>query len=245
MYPLDFEEFLLALNHDMWIDEIKKAFKEKRPTPIHEELLKLYRTYLCIGGMPESIKEYIRKESDIFKYNKNILKTIRTAYLADMTKYVISLPESVKIENTYLSIPSILGNENNKFKYSEIQKGANKRDYETAIDWLVSSKMVYKVNQINKVEIPLKAYENRDSFKLYINDVGILTSMLDLEFNSILLDEEFMYKGALVENYIAQVLATKGYNIYYWSSGNKAEIDFVISTKDRNNTYRSKVRNTY
>lgn len=240
MYQMDFEEFLLALGNEMWINEIKNAYKEMRETSIHDHLLDLYRKYLCIGGMPESVKRFIEVGQDILLYNKKYLKEIRKQYLLDMTRYVFSKSESVKIEEVYKSIPLILGKENNKFTYSDVSEGGSLREYKTPISWLLASHLVYKTNQIKRVEIPLKAFEDQNSFKLYLNDVGIFTSMLDIDFSNILLDKEFMYKGAITENYVAQCLKINDYPLYFWRSKNTAEIDFLIETKDRNNTYRGK-----
>ena len=232
MYPMDFEEFLMAIGKEMWIEEIKKCYQNMEEISIHEKLLEQYRTYLCIGGMPAAVEAYKNTDENILSWNKGIIKNIITSYLADMNKYTENSSESIKNEKVYNAIPSALAKENKKFQYVDIEKGANKRTFESSIDWLNASNMIYKCHLVNKIEPPLKVYAQEDSFKLYLSDVGLLTSLLEINFSDILLNNKFMFKGAIAENYVAQVLQTKGISLYYWNSGNKAEIDFLINNED-------------
>lgn len=105
MHPMDFEEFLLALGKEMWVDEIKRCYQNLEEISIHEKLLEMYRTYLCIGGMPAAIKAYKEVNEEILLWNKNIVKNIIMSYLADMNKYTLNNSESVKIEKVYKAIP--------------------------------------------------------------------------------------------------------------------------------------------
>lgn len=232
MHPMDFEEFLNALDKQMWVDEIKRCYENLEEISIHDKLIDMYRTYLCIGGMPAAVLEYKNVNEDILLWNKNILKNIILSYLADMNKYTLNNNESIKIEKIYNTIPNSLAKENKKFKYVDIEKGANKRAFESAIDWLEASEMIYKCKCVNKVEQPLKVYTQEDKFKLYLSDVGILISLLEIEFSEIILNENFMFKGAIAENYVAQAFSTNNISLYYWNSGNKAEIDFLLYNKD-------------
>lgn len=232
MYPMDFEEFLWALDKKMWADEIRRCYNNLEEISIHEKLMELYRTYLCIGGMPEAIKAYKNVNEEILLWNQNSVKDIILSYIADMTRYTKSSAETVKIEKVYKTIPTVLAKENKKFKYIEIEKSANKREYESAIDWLVSSNLVYQCILVNKIEAPLKAFEQLDHFKLYVNDVGILTALLEIKFSDILLNNNFMFKGAIAENYVAQAFATNGITLNYWKSKNNAEIDFMLYNDD-------------
>lgn len=156
MYPMDFEEFLMANGNQGLIDEIYKCYNSNTPmdTVLHEKALNLYRLYLCVGGMPEAIKNLLDNNKDILKFDKTIIEDIILSYLNDMNKYVQNKTESIRIESIYKSIPSQLGNKSNKFQYGKITSNARKRDYETALDWLLSSTMVHKCNILNKVEIP-------------------------------------------------------------------------------------------
>ena len=232
MHPMDFEEFLIALDKQMWVDEIRRCYENLEEISIHDKLIDMYRAYLCIGGMPAAVLDYKNVKEDIFSWNRNILKNIIISYLADMNRYTLNNNESVKIEKVYNAIPASLAKENKKFKYAYIEQDANKRRFESAIDWLESSEMVYMCKFINKVEPPVKAYVKDDTFKLYLNDVGILTSLLDIEFPEILLNKNFIFKGAIAENYVAQTFVSNNIPLYYWNSGNKAEIDFLLYNKD-------------
>ena len=234
MYPMDFEEFLMALGEDMAIDLVKKSYEknEKIDSVLHEKYLKYYRLYLCCGGMPSSVNNLVLSNLNILNYDKDILKSIVISYLADMTKYVTNKFESAKIERIYNTIPKQLLRENKKFKYALIDKDARKRDYYTSLEWLISSNLVIPSYFVNKFEIPLKGYMDADSFKLYLSDVGILSSILNISYNKLLLGEKFEYLGAIVENYVANELTTNGFDLYYYSLNQAAEIDFLIETDD-------------
>jgi len=234
MYPMDFEEFLMANDNKGLIDEIKKCYNENTPmdSVLHEKALSLYRLYLCVGGMPEAIKNLIQNNNDIMKFDKSIIQDIINSYLDDMNKYVQNKAESIKIEAIYKSIPLQLGNQSNKFQYGKISSNARKRDYEIALDWLTSSTMVHKCSLLNKPEIPPLAFIINDHFKLYLSDVGILLNLLKIKYNDIILDRLLQYKGIIAENYVATQLLINEHNLMYWESGNTAEIDFIIYNDD-------------
>lgn len=234
MYPMDFEEFLMANENIGLIDEIKKCYNENTPmdSVLHEKTLGLYRLYLCVGGMPEAVKNLIQNNNDIMKFDQSIIQDIINSYLDDMNKYVQNKAESIKIEAIYKSIPSQLGNQSNKFQYGKISSNARKRDYEIALDWLISSTMVHKCCILNKPEIPPLAFIINDHFKLYLSDVGILLNLLKIKYNDIILDRLLQYKGIIAENYVAIQLLINEHNLIYWESGNTAEIDFVIYNDD-------------
>ncbi|MDR1018472.1 MAG: DUF4143 domain-containing protein [Lachnospiraceae bacterium] len=232
MRPMDFEEFLLALDNKMWVDEIKKCYKGMKPISIHDQLMKLYRTYLCVGGMPEAIKKYKQANQDILLWDKSIVSNIIMSYLADMNKYTLTPTESIKIEKVYKAIPIALSKENKKFMYADIEPKAEKKIFETAIDWLLASNMINRCTAVNNIEKPLKAFSQEHIFKLYYNDVGMLTYSLGLDYADILLDKSFITKGALAETYIAQEFTANNIDLYYWNPDTKAEVDFVLSNKD-------------
>ena len=231
MYPLDFEEFLWAMDKEIFIAEIKKCYQnnEKMSDVIHEKLLDYYRMFLCVGGMPKMVLS-LQENQNILNVDRTIIANIIVAYLSDMNKYINNITEGIKNEAIYNSIPSQLANPSNKFQFSKINNNARKRDYEISLDWLLSSKMIIKSNAIKKVEIPLKGFIDEDVFKLYLSDVGILTSLLELKYEDIMLNKEFMYKGVLAESYVATELIRKQ-NLYYWQSENRSEIDFLLYNK--------------
>ena len=236
MYPMDFEEFLMAIGKELWIEAIRENYCTLKPLIIHDELLELYRTYLCIGGMPQCIKNFINNNNDILFYKTDIVNSIIKSYIADMGKYINNKTEAIKIEAVYNSIPKQLAKEDKKFQYTIIDKKARKKYYESAIDWLVASSMVCKCNLLNIKSLPLtppiKFYENLNSFKFYLNDVGILTYLSKFKYNDIILDEDMIHKGILTENYVANQFRMNEIPLYYWKGTRNAEVDFIIHNED-------------
>ena len=234
MYPMNFEEFLIATGNEMLKNKIEECYKSmsKMPDFAHEKAIELYRKYLCVGGMPEAVNNFIENNQDILKFDSHILSDIKDMYIADMQKYVKSSLETVKIEKIYKNIPSQLAKENKNFQYNFVEETGRKRKYESSIDWLVASRMILINYKSKRMEIPLKVYIDEDIFKLYLSDVGILTSMSEIRYTDIMLDRTFLYKAAITENYIAQEISSKGESLYYWSSNRKAEIDFVLYSEE-------------
>lgn len=234
MYPMDFEEFLMATSSQGLIDEIYKCYNSSVPmtSALHEKLMGLYRMYLCVGGMPQAVQNIVNVNQNIFDFDKDIIRNIIESYLNDMNQYIFNNTEKSKIEAIYKSIPSQLGNVSNKFQYSKINSNARSRDYESAMQWLISSTMIYKCNLLKSIQIPPKAYADEEYFKLYLSDVGLLTSLLEIQYNDILLDNSFLYKGNIAENYVAAQLVRNGLSLYYWKSNSDAEIDFILYNED-------------
>lgn len=234
MYPMDFEEFLIANGNMALKSEIEKCYYNNiaMDEVLHKKALDLYRLYLCIGGMPEAVKNLLENEKNILKFDRSIIEDIYQSYLGDMNKYVENKFEAVKIESIYKSIPSQLGNMSNKFQYGKISSTARKRDYETSLNWLLSSTMVHKCTILNKVEIPPLGFIIEDHFKLYLSDTGILLNMLQIKYNDIILDNLLQYKGIIAENYVATQLVVNDKSLIYWESGNQAEIDFILYNDD-------------
>lgn len=237
MYPMGFDEFILANMPEtgaMLIDEIEKCYtnNEEMNTELHRKLMDLYRVYLCIGGMPACVNNFLKVKCDILKYNKEIIKDIINSYLNDMNKYVFNSFEAIRIEEIYKTIPAQLENSSKKFQYSKIKKGARSKDYETALSWLYSSNLVHKATVLNSINIPPKAYIDNEVFKLFLSDIGILTSLLEIKYNEIILDNTFLYKGILAENFVAQEFIKNDISLYYWKSKSEAEIDFIIYNDD-------------
>ena len=234
MYPMNFEEFLIATGKEMLKNTIEECYKTMSPMPdfAHEQAIDLYKKYLCVGGMPEAVNDFIENDLDILKFDSHIISDIKDMYIADMQKYVKNGLETVKIEKVYKNIPSQLAKDNKSFQYNFIEETGRKRKYESSIDWLVASKMVLINYNSKRMEIPLKVYIDETKFKLYLSDVGILTNMSEIKFPDIMLDRTFLYKGAITENYIAQELTLKGESLYYWTSNRSAEIDFVLYSEE-------------
>jgi predicted AAA+ superfamily ATPase len=233
MYPLDFEEFLIACGDTELKDMISEhyASSTKMPTGVHSKALSKYHDYLFIGGMPKIVETYI-KTKEILSVPAEMFENLRMAYLADMSKHVKSAAESLKISEVYKSIPRQLAKENPKFKYKEVKNTANKRDYFSAIDWLKAAGMVIKVDNVESIATPLKGYENTDSFKLYISDPGLLSNLCRLKMSDILSSEHNMYKGAVIENYVISQFMASGKHFYYYKPSDNMEIDIVLDEED-------------
>lgn len=230
LYPMDFEEFLMAINEEKLLEMIEQSYNTMEPmiNNLHEKALKLYYDYICIGGMPVAVLDYIKKEKNILKFNDEIIEMIITSYMADMAKYTVNV-ESIRNAKIYNSIPAQLGKENKKFKYSLVEKSARAREYESSLDWLISSNMVIKCNSVKTPKSPLKAYVD-DNFKIYLSDMGLLRTLAKISINEIILNKNILYKGVLAENYVAEIMYAKNREIYYWQiNSGMYEVDFLIN----------------
>lgn len=233
MYPLDFEEFLMALGEDKIIALIKECFYEDKEFSLHNKAMDLYKSYLVIGGMPAVIKEYLeQKDFDFVLANQ---KNINDSYIADMAKYATP-QETTKIMAAFNSIPAQLAKENRKFQYKIIKSGARAYDYETPIEWLKASGVILKCHKCNEGKLPLSAYTEFNSFKVYMTDTGLLCSKFGIPANIILSDTRAFndFKGALTENYVCFALTSNNHTPYYWESKGQAEVDFIIQDKEGN-----------
>lgn len=233
LYPLDFEEFLWAAGHRELCELIKEAYEQFTPLSLHETAMDLYKIYLVVGGMPRAVSEYV--ETKDFDFVMAAQKTLNDAYIADMAKYA-SPQETTKIMAAWTSVPAQLAKENQKFQYKVIKSGARAYEYETPLDWLKTAGVINKCIRITEGKLPLSAYADNSSFKVYMMDTGLLYSKFDIPANVILSGPTGFigFKGALAENYIMQALVTNGYTPYYWSSPGKAELDFVFQDKQGN-----------
>lgn len=229
LYPMNFSEFLKALGEEKLLKLIEENYYNMTHMleATHKKAINLDYDYMCIGGMPMAILDYIENGRDVLKTNDDIHRIMITSYLVDMAKYTENT-ESIKNNKIYNSIPAQLGKENKKFKYSLIEKSARSREYESSIDWLISSNMLLKCQGIKMQKIPLKV-NTEDNFKLYLSDIGILRVLAKIDKNEILLNKNMIYKGVLAENYVAEILYAKNRELYYWQLGSQYEVDFLIN----------------
>lgn len=232
LYPLSFEEFLTAKEEDKLVEylkDIKKA--EPLPTILHEKLLKFYKEYLYVGGMPAAVLEYITNEN--FNEIRNVQINILKAYRLDFAKHA---PPNIimKINQVWDVIPSQLAKENKKFIYSVIRKGARAQEFETAIQWLKEAGLIHKVYNVSTPMLPLSGYMNYEIFKIYLSDVGLLGAMANISAKTIIHNNEIFqqFRGSLVENYVAQELARQQQELFYWTSAGQAELDFLLQQDD-------------
>ena len=228
MYPLSFEEFLMAVGRENLIDEIKNHYEndERMDKTLHELCLELYRTYLVIGGMPEVVQMYLDEKKIIATIDVQAM--ILEAYRSDMTKYANS-SKSNKIISAFDSIPVQLAKDNPKFQYKVISRGATSSIFGPAILWLKNSGIVNQVFKAN-AEMPLEMHKDLSSFKLYMSDVGLFVNKARYPLYQIDLKETptMISMGPLTEHYVANELRLHGYDCYYWESDGIAEIDFLI-----------------
>lgn len=233
LYPLDFEEFLWALDKKDLANMIRQAFSEDKEFSLHSLANEYYRLYLAIGGMPRAILEY--KEKQDMDFVTAILKDINNSYIADMAKYATST-ETTKIMAVYNIISAQLAKENKKFQYKLIKSGARAYEYETAINWLNASGIINQCTKIKEGKLPLSAFIEPESFKIYMSDVGLLCNKFGIPTNIVIVENDNMndFKGALAENYVCNSLVQCGLKPYYWESNGKAEVDFVVQDKDGN-----------
>ena len=232
LYPMDFEEFLWARGKDILCEEIRAAYDKMGPLPdaLHQEAMELYREYLLIGGMPACINAFLSSGSflDVPLVQNEILDN----YIADMAKYA-SNPDSVKIRACYHSIPAQLAKDNKKFQYKVVQKGGSATLFGASIEWLNLAGVVLKCQRINQAYEPIAVYADLSAFKLYMGDVGLLTMKSGISQQTVLSGEGNTCMGAVTENYVAQQLAAKGYDLYYWESRSTAEVDFVLQKENQ------------
>lgn len=228
MYPMDFEEFLLAMGKEQLV-ELLRSNNWTCLTPLRGMLTELLRQYYFVGGMPEAVKTYVER-GDIWEV-RSIHSKIIDAYRNDMSKHVPK-QQVQRINMVWNSIPSQLARDNKKFIYGALRKGARANDFEIAIQWLVDSGLVHKVHRISKPVVPLKFYEDMSSFKLFLLDCGLLGALSETPPEQILIGDNVFeeYKGAFTENYVLQQLKSLPRTfVYYYSNDNSTlEIDFVV-----------------
>jgi predicted AAA+ superfamily ATPase len=234
LYPFTFDEFLVNIDKENYLELIENCFREnsKMTESIHEELVSLYRLFTYLGGMPEYLDSFINNNELIQGLDETFFDDLIASYVDDMSKYVSGNPESIKIHNSYNSIPAQQKNESHKFQYSKIKSGARASSYNTSIEWLLSANLIYKVNCVTNIEQPLKYFVDENTFKLFINDCGILTKMLNINAKDLILDKLKTAKGYIAENYVNGELTAKKVNLFYWRNESFSEIDFIIETND-------------
>jgi len=229
MYPMDMEEFMIAMGEDSLVERIKKCFETDTPMPaaLHDAAMQLYRRYLVVGGMPECVMKFVHTKDYILV--RHTQDTILASYLNDMSKYS-NLNEIKKTRLTYDNITVQLSKKNTRFQYKLIKKGGRASEFENAIEWLCLSGIVSQIYKVEQIKKPLENYRDIDAFKIYVSDLGLLAAKKDLAANDILymVEELNDFKGGMAENYVNVQLSINGYNTYYWESERGAEIDFVI-----------------
>lgn len=226
MFPMDFEEYLMAIQNTELIDFIRTSFKNNSEMPFHTVALEYFDNYIRTGGMPEAVFNSITNENTI--YLNSVFDKIVDVYHKEMglQDNLIDITRSIE---SYDSVPLQLSKNNKKFQYGLIKDKARSKEYESALNFLYSNGFIYKSYKLNEVKSPLSFYRDKDCFKVYLNDTGLLYKKLFLNSRSF---ED--YKNILYENSVAIALINSGYSLYYYKSSGKALLDFVIQTKASN-----------
>lgn len=225
--PLTFGEFLQAVEPSFYQYYISVQKKQQIEVLFHERLLELYRYYLIIGGMPECVASWIQDRDP-----EKILQTQREliqVYENDFSKHNGRV-NSGRILLVFRSIVSQLAKENSKFMYGAVKEGGRAREFEEAIEWLVSAGMLNRVYNVTKPEHPLAAFDRLDCFKLYLFDTGLLKCMADVDNKVILLNTDFQFKGPLAENFVLQQLKGMFSTAPRYYSSLNEEIDFLLQS---------------
>lgn len=228
MYPLDFEEFLLAKGiGEETIDVMRESFETTKPVPefIHNQISKYFREYLVVGGMPEVVQTYVN--NDDFRLTTDVQKSILTTYRADISKYAGK--DQTLVKRVFDAIPSELGKQDKRFVLANLEHGASRRKYEDPTQWLVDAGLAYYSFNTSAFELPFEATENRKLYKLYMVDTGLLSRLLlnGLQFN-VMNGEIDINEGALTENAVACALSANSYPLHYYDKKSKQELDFII-----------------
>lgn len=231
LYPMNFLEFLRAGDEEVLADYIEQFNKgEDLPAVVTEKLELMLKKYYVTGGMPEVVKTWF--ETNSIEQVESVQQAIINSYELDFAKHAPA-KDFPKLSAIWRSIPEQLAKENTKFIFSHVKKGWRSKDLEDALEWLIAAGLVYKVCKIEKPYIPLSSYADDTAFKLYMSDVGILRKLSKLPYEVVLdATPHFReFKGSMTENYVlCELIQSVDDTAYYWSSGNTAEVDFIIQS---------------
>ena len=225
IYPLNFSEYLAATDATLftYYDSIRK--EQQIEAIFHDRLLDAYNNYLIIGGMPECVTSWIeyRDPARVSRIQKELVEI----YENDFSKHNGKV-NSGRILMVFRSIVSQLAKPNEKFMYGAVRNGGRARDFEEAIEWLVSAGMLVRLNNVSKIEHPLAAFDKLDQFKLFLFDTGLLKHMAGIDNSAILLKSDYQFKGPLTENYVLQQLRGQFEVFPRYYSDKSSEIDFIL-----------------
>ena len=227
MTAMDFEEYLWAKDEKSLAEIIRESFTNKKTCPFHKVALDLFMDFLETGGLPEVIYESINgKSSNELDAIKQKIIDVYKKEIA-LNNVLIDIPRGIEVLD---SLPEQLKKDNKKFQYGLMGTGKRAKEYESTINYLINNQIVIRSNKISKIKSPLSSCKEKDSFKLYANDEGLLYTMLHLNKKQLLIDEKI--KEVLYENHLASTLSDGGYTLYYYQSEGKAEVNFVIQNRN-------------
>ncbi len=228
VYPMNFEEFLLAKGEGQ-MHRLLASRDFPTISLLHEKYVDLLRQYFYVGGMPEAVQAYIDDEG--LQAVRNIQMEILRGYDRDFSKHAPA-NQVARIRMVWQTIPAQLFRENKKFIFGAVSPGSRAKDFEIAIQWLCDAGLVYRVQRVSKPELPLKIYAELNAFKLYLSDIGLLGAMAEVQPSQILVNNNIFkeYKGGMTEQYVLQQMASREVGgIYYHSTDqSRLEIDFLV-----------------
>ena len=237
LYPLSFEEFLEAAGCSLLAETLRAkdiSANARLITISHDLLVKKLKEYFFVGGMPEAVRTFA--ETGDFAEVRGVQETILNNYKSDFLKHIgaINIP---KVRMLWDSIPVHLAREKKKFIYKEIKMGGRASEFENAMNWLLNTGLVYKIDRIVNPKIPLSRYKEREHFKLYMIDIGLLAAKAFIDISTFMSTDNSVFtefKGALAEQFVVQELkAMANFPIFYWGNeAGKAEVDFIIQYKN-------------
>ncbi|MBR3295245.1 MAG: ATP-binding protein [Clostridia bacterium] len=232
MYPMDLEEFFIAIGHSDLAERIRACYENNTPMPaaLHDIGLNLYKQYLVVGGMPEAVARFI--DTKDYTQIRHVLETIGMDYLDDMSKYQNNANEIKKTRLTYGTIAVQLSKKNTRFQYKLIKKGGRAAEFENAIEWLNAANLIHRIYRVEQIAKPLENYRDIDDFKVYLSDMGLLCAQKEISAEDIFyMDTEHSdFKGGMTENFVHIQLVQSGFRPYFWRNdkGTK-EVDFILS----------------
>ena len=226
MNEMDFEEYLWARKEKSLAKLIRESFDKRKTCSFHKVALELFHDYLETGGLPEVVKASLEGKSsfELDAIKQKVLDVYKKEVA--LNKVLIDIPRGLEVID---SIPEQLKKENKKFQYGLLGSGKRAKEYESCIKYLVNNQIVYRSNKVKDIKSPLSSSRDKDSFKLYMPDDGLLFTMLHLNKKEMLADEHI--KEVMYENHIAKTLAESDYSIYYYQTEGKAEVNFVIQNR--------------
>ena len=236
MYPMDFEEFLMANSiGKLVLETMKTCFDQLKPLPdaLHNKIIDLFKKYLIVGGLPDAVKSFVEQQNIMLI--RSIHDDIYTLYGIDVAKYE-KTHSKLKIQRIYKMIPSNLENKKKRMMVSEIEgkKGKRMADYEDEFDYLISAGVALDVKAISTPTYPLIENSGKNLLKLYLNDVGLLTNLFfKNNISAIMQDVKSINLGSVYETVVAQELKAHGYNLHYYDNKKNGEVDYLID--DANN----------
>ncbi len=227
MYPMSFEEFVIANGGEKYVEGIRAQAFEREIADIYTVPLEKYlKNYYIIGGMPEAVQAWV--DTHDYREVEEVQDRILKDYADDFAKHT-SPDTAAKVKLIWDSLPSQIARDNNKFIFSHVKQGARAKELEDALEWLVNSGIAYKLNMVANPELPLSGMADTTYFKVYMSDVGLLRRKSNVNYRTILEGDAayIHFKGALTENYIMTQLKCMGIDCYFWRTKADAEIDFL------------------